>query len=144
MQTKATRKRKPRAIAGVKPSAVTQEMKKLAAESHRENVVMNAAKRKSEKARKALYSEMKDAGIKSFDLITNIDGKDISLESIVQRGERTVIDTAALSSIVSKDQFLAIISASKSKVEQVAGKDVAVRVARTEPGTENVSIKVKK
>jgi hypothetical protein len=144
--TKPARKRtrKSRAIAGEATTKVTPEMKQLAAEFHRENTASNAAKNKADKARKKLYAGMKAAGVKTFDLVTSIEGKDISLEATVEAKDSTYIDTAILASIVSKEQFEQIVTAAKGTVEKIAGTDVAVRASKTKTGSENVTIKVKK
>lgn len=119
-------------------------MKKFAAEFHRENVAANKAGNRAKKARAALYALMKSEGVKSFDLTTNVEGRDLSLGVEVSASERTLINVAELRRIVSEEQFLQAISATKTAVEEVAGKDVAMRVSYTETGTENVSVKPKK
>ena len=144
MTTKATRKRKPRALAVGKTNEVTPSMNENAATYYRENKAMNAAKSNGEKARKALYAEMASAGLKTFDLNTNIEGKDIILTAEVGSRPTTSIDVAALRRIVTEEQFDKIVSASQGKVVTVAGRDVAVRCSIAGTSTENVSVKPKK
>jgi hypothetical protein len=144
MTTKATRKRKPRAIAEESSTKVTASMRKNAATFHRENAEMNRRKKQADTARKALYSEMKAAGVKTFDVVTTVGKKQVSLEATVEAKTTTYIDTEILSGIVTKEQFEKIVTAAKGKVEEVAGKDVAVRASKTKTGTENVTVKTKK
>lgn len=119
-------------------------MQKKAAEFHRLNTKANECKRKADKARKDLYKEMKEHGLQTFDLITSIEGRDVSLEVKIGSSVSTVIDVAALRKIVSEEKFLQIISATKTNVEKYGGKDVSSRVSKTVTGTENVSVKAKK
>ena len=137
-------KKTKRAISKEKSTKVTSEMKLLAAEYHRENNKANKAKAKADKARKALYSKMKESGIKSFDLITSIEGVDVRLETEVASPPREHICVTKLSKIVSSKQLLEIISASKKSVIEKAGTDVATRCSVSGFGTENVSVKIKK
>lgn len=147
MDTKATRKRKPRAIAEektTKATKISQTMQTNAVTFYSRNKEVNAAKVQADKARKELYSEMKESGIDTFDLKTNIEGEEIIITASIGSRSTTAIDVAALRRIVTEEQFEKIVSASKSKVEAVAGKDVAVRCSIAGSTSENVSVKPKK
>lgn len=135
--------RKTRAIAEESTSKVTPEMTKLAAEYYRENKKMNTAKSASEKARKLLYTQMKEAGLKSFDFDTNLDGTDLILSALISARAGSVIDVDYLYKNLPIDDFLKAVGASKKAVVDVAGTDMATRASRATEGTPNVGVKPK-
>lgn len=140
-----TRTRKRRGVAPSNPTEVPTELSTLAVEYYTNNKLANACKGKAEKAREKLYGGMKDAGIATFDLQTNVDGKPLLLEASVAPGaEKREVDIAKLRKLVSEEDFAAIVSATVGKVEEIAGKDVLARCTTTVAGKENVTVKPKK
>lgn len=107
-----------------------------------ENAAMNAAKRKSEAERKALFAELERAGIAEFSFATtDSEGKKVRLEVKVETPAAESIDVAILRTLVDDATFMRIVSASKKAVQEEAGKSVEVRATVSGEGTRNVFVK---
>jgi hypothetical protein len=138
--------RKPtRKIASAKKT-VSAELTSLAVEFHVQNTKSNEASRKATSARKTLYGGMKTAGLASFDVETNIDGKPVVLHAEIGSQSRESVDAAKLFALfekgrIKREDFLAVISASKTAVESTLGKDIMAQVAIATQTEENVSVK---
>lgn len=131
-----------------KPSS-TAEMQKLAVEFFVANNRKNEEARVAEKNRKQLYGKMKEAKLNSFDIDTNIDGKPITLSVEIGSGTQEKMDTLKLYDLfkkgrITEEQFLSVISASKTAVEGKIGKDIAAQIAISTNTTENVSVSPRK
>jgi len=126
---------------------VTFQMKSEARKAWIANKLKNINSIIEKRSRDTLYSQMKESGIKSFDFITEIsDGnkgtKKQSISVEIAEGSTTICDIQKLKSLVSPDDFLKIISATKGAVEKFSGKNVASEVFTTKPSGE-FSVKVK-
>ncbi len=125
--------------AGLK-SKVTPEMKRLAVVFHTENQKALAFKKTADKARSDLYKSMKEAGVASFSADATTEKGSLSLQAELKTPSSKVIDVAALEKLVTREQFIKIVSASQKSVVDVAGTEVSVRCSVEVSGTENVVI----
>ena len=125
-------------------SKVTSEMKKLAVQNHLASVEANTASRKAEKARKSLYTTMKAAGVVSFDHTFSSGGASMTVDAEIKTPVRDSIDTEVLKKLVDGPTFDKIVSATKGKVTEFAGTEVAKQCSTPTNGTENVSVKIRK
>lgn len=139
MAMTAVRKRK-RSGDVEKSNGVTETMKTLAKDFYVYNREKNLNDRLGKKARAALYSKMKDAGVDSFSFSSKIDGKNISLDVAMSAKDTTTINTEKLLELVGKDLFMQIVSASVTAVKSTAGSDVAMQCSVTSTGSENVNV----
>lgn len=147
MATTGTQRNRKRAVTTREGKIeIPNELSRLAVTYYTENKAMNAAKNKSEKARKELYGGMKERGIKSFDLTTNIDGSPIILDVEIGDGRATTeVSVEKLFELqakgrISKENLIAMLSATVGKVEEIGGKDILAQVSSSKPGTENVKV----
>jgi hypothetical protein len=144
----STTRRPSRKIAST-AKAIPTELTALAVEFHVQNGHANAASRKATAARKSLYGGMKTIGLTAFDVETNIDGKPVVLHAEIGSQTREGVDSAKLFALfekgrISRKDFIEVISASKSAVETVLGKDIMAQVAIATQTEENVSVKPSK
>lgn len=117
-------------------------MRYLARDYYLENREMNRAKGAAEKARKALFKVMMEAGLDGFDFATeDAEGQKLPLVVSVGATERKYWDVEKLRELVEEEQLFQIVTATKAAIEKVAGKDVAVLCERSAPGETNVSVK---
>lgn len=119
-----------------------QELHALATLYFTENVAMNAAKSKSEKARADLEELMRKRGISEFTVPAS--GLLKPLNAVLETPDREVVDCKALSGEVTMDVFMACITSTKKAVEEHAGKHVLAKVLTLVPGTEHVKVKMQK
>lgn len=119
-----------------KKSPESKHMEELAVSFYRQNAAANAAKRAAEKAREALFAEMKKAGIASF----HVQDELVSLEAKISSSTKNVVDIAELAELVAPQTFLKIVSATQKSVIEHAGSDVAMRCLKQIAGDENVSV----
>lgn len=109
----------------------------------------NRAYSEANRARKALYAEMKDAGIDRFGLGVEVpEVGSVRVEAAVETPEQTVMDVRKLWDILEAgtdpkgfEKFMATVSATRARVEQLHGKDTASRLALHVPGTENAVVR---
>lgn len=125
---------------------VPEELLGLAKEFYFANEEANAAGNKAKKARAALFSGMKDAGLTSFDVPASSGGATITLVAVVGEGRATTpVDVEKLRKLLNDDKkFMEIVSATKKAVVTHCGTAVADRVCLSEPGAETVTVKIKK
>jgi len=125
-----------------KPS---KEVQQLAREAFLENRKMNAAKAVYEKDRKALFLLMKEEKISSF----SIDGQNeknekVLLDVLIDTPTGQAVDIEKLFKLVSKEQFLKIVTATQKAVTDIVGGSILKQVLVDTKGTENVSIAARK
>lgn len=129
----------------IKPvSKVPPAMKDLALAFYVANREANATRAKADKERKALLKLMKDGDVESFDFGAMIDGDRVQLVATVATPDTPYIDVAELRKLLDDKTFMAVISATKTAVDQHCGTVVSSRVSKTRPGTENVSVSTAK
>jgi len=122
--------------------AVPVEIRNLAKEVFVQNNAANEAKGLHDKARKSLLGKMKDTAIKAFTFqFTGKDGKRLSVDVKIATPEVNYIDVETLRKLVTPEQFIKIVTASKAAVEAEVGSVIATQASRTKAGTENVSVK---
>lgn len=113
------------------------------------NNLKNFHNRESEKARKALFQELstlKD-NKQPFHFVhpTTVDGKPVTLDIDLVEGSSTLVDLKLLKKLVKEEEFWEIISATKTRVKEVAGETVANRVFSSTPnGKFSATVKVAK
>lgn len=127
-------------------NTIPAELHDEAVEYFVENSLANEHSRKADKARKSLYGGMSKIGLKEFHTIANIDGVAVNLHAEIKSGVREAADPVALYDLVKKgriteEEFLSVISATKTAVEAKLGKSIFAQVAVAVPTTENVSVK---
>lgn len=148
MATARNRKRKRAVETSPKGSKVTAEMQSLAVEFHTENQKALEHSKKAKAARAALFTQMKEAGVATFDTVTTTPGGTLSLEAAIGAGRKVrEVIIEKLRKIVTKNQFDEIVEASGigiTAVKNVAGEDTLTRCTIVSEGTENVSVKPKK
>lgn len=140
--TRPTRKLKTAAKAV--PEAITAAATKYFVKNKEANAASGAAT----KARKELYGGMKKEGLKSFEFETSIDGEKTILTATVESGSREGADARQLyglfkSGRITEEQFLSVISSSKTAVEDKLGKDIFAQVATVNSTAENANVKPK-
>tara|TARA_R110000803_G_scaffold57589_7_gene115543 strand:+ start:555 stop:959 length:405 start_codon:yes stop_codon:yes gene_type:complete len=122
----------------------TEEMTALAKSFFKLNREMNALKRDADKARKQLFTQMKDAGLDTFRTAAMVDNKKVILESVVNTPTKIEVDVEKLFEIVGSADFIEIVSATQKSVTDVAGKATLDRCSVEVDGTENVAVKAAK
>ncbi len=120
---------------------VAAVIKTLATEFYIENQKANAHTGKAKSARAKLLVEMQAAGIKKTDVITEIDGKPITLEAIVAAAVGNAVDVKKLSAQVTLADLLEVVSASQEAVKEKFGAHILAGVLVEVVGTTNVSVK---
>jgi hypothetical protein len=141
--------RKPTRKIASAAKAIPAELTAFAVEFHVQNSRSNEASRKATSARKSLYGGMKNIGLNAFDIETNLDGKPVVLHAEIGSQSREGVDSTKLFALfekgrIKREDFLAVISASKTAVETVLGKDIMAQVAVATQTEENVSVKPSK
>jgi len=119
-------------------------LKAIAGMAFTYNKTANAAKSSYEKLRKELFAGMKKIGITSFDHKIFEEGKEINLTAEISTPEGQVIDVEKLQSLVTKKQFIQIVTATQKSVTDVVGTAILNQVLVSSAGTENVSVKATK
>lgn len=118
----------------------------LAIEYYTNNREMNARKGKADKARKSLYSGMKELNLQSFS--TSFQEPDaarpVTLDVTIETPTGQAVDVRKLRSLVTEDQFYAIISASAAAVTEAVGTSILNQVLVPSVGTENVKVRAAK
>lgn len=117
------------------------DLELLAEKFYIANKEMNQAKAKMDKARKTLYSQMKESKTSNFSFNKVINQKDISLEVSIGRKRKDVVDTEKLFSLVELKTFVSMVSATKKSIIDKVGTEVANQVTVEGYTSENVSIK---
>ncbi len=127
-----------------------KELRELAIETYKFNIMQNAAKKIYDKKRGLLLAQMKNMKLKSkifndVEISETIDGKvvtkKLNLEALVDRPEQEKADIFALHKLVDDELFLQIVSATKKSVVDLAGTAVFEQIKVTSEGEENVSVK---
>lgn len=133
----------------IEPKRPTATMRENARTYYLRNQEANRAVSGANRARKALYVEMKDAGLDSFGLSVEVPevGR-IRVEARVDAPDQTVMDVRKLWELLEAEtdpqgfeKFMETVSATKGRVEQLHGRDMAVRLTVHQSGTENVTVK---
>lgn len=140
--TRPTRKLKTAA------KAVPEALTAAATKYFVKNKEANAAKNAADKSRKELYGGMKKEGLKSFDFETSIDGEKVILTASVSAGSQEGADATRLYNLfksgrITEEQFLSVISSTKTAVEGKLGKDIFAQVATVKATAENANVKPK-
>lgn len=105
------------------------------------NAVKNAGTRDEKKAKDALNKKMIELDRASFQAKVMVDGNLIDYEAKIEETEVDEIDVRALRNLCSDEQFMSIISATKSAVEAALGKNAVLMVTKkvTKPAALSVS-----
>lgn len=116
--------------------------KALAVRMYEANLAKNEADRLYKATRENLYKALQKKGVKEFTTPhADADGKAITLIATVEAKDREVVDTKLLRKKVTDAQFMLMVSATKSAVEEHAGKALCAQVCTLVPGEENVTVK---
>lgn len=144
MTTPRTRTR--RRSVEVKEATVSAEIVNHVQTVYRENGEMNAHKRKHDKARKELFSEMKDGHLTKISVPYREGKNEIMLEAEITVPDVMLIDMKKLQGLVTEDQWMELVGTTKGAIEAVAGKNVANQVITYQkaPEKENVKVGVRK
>lgn len=126
----------------VKSDEVPSNIKELVSTVYSENQKSNAHKRKHDKARKDLYSDMKEAKLKTVNFPAVIDGKTKNLEAKITVPDEMLIDMKKLRDLVTEEQWLDMISTTKGAIENIAGTAVANQVITHKPNPDKENVKV--
>jgi len=120
----------------------TAALKALAKTVFLENKLSNGHKSVHDQTRKQLFTQMVGLALDRFTFETkDQDNKKLVLEVELGTPQVPGIDTAKLRTLVTDEVFMAIITATKKAVEDLAGKETAVLCEITKPGTTNVTVK---
>lgn len=111
---------------------------RLAAKAFDLNERQNALKREYDKARKALFEAMDEAG-ETFRETTADDGRKI--KAVIEAPERRVVDPEKIRKHVDESTFLKMVSVSIKDAEKYAGSLILDECADYVAGTPNVSVK---
>lgn len=132
----------PRAVVGHNnPPEDKPKLEALAAEAVKAWKAKNEATKAASKAEKALEDAMVAAGVNHVPVTTETGGVvDVSYAS----GTKTEIDVAVLATLVDHETLLRIVTASATKVEGIAGKDIANRCKKTKATAAGISFAVRK
>ncbi len=122
-------------------SLPTQSMLDNALEYYEANKEANAAKAKADKARKALYAEMKQQGIDAFFFDVKTGSSNVPMQAFLNTPMSDVPNVNQLKKELKPDVFMAVISATKKSVEAIGGKALLAKVCVSTPGEENVYVK---
>jgi hypothetical protein len=120
--------------------AATVEMIKLAQDERRANALKNKATRDEKEANEKLNKLMNEKGVKSFSFTVELDGAFTNCTAQIAGGTKDVIDVALLRTLVDEPTFLKIVSATKGAIETHAGKNMVVKVTKTEATPEALKI----
>lgn len=128
----------PRAVQGDNTKPMLQELAQAAVAAWK---AKNEATKAAAKAEKALEDAMVAAGERHVAVTTETGGVvDVSYAG----GTKTEMDVNTLASLVDRDTLLRIVTASATKVEGIAGKDIANRCKRTKDTAPGISFAVRK
>lgn len=106
------------------------------------NKEMNASKKAHDGARADLLRTMKEQNLSTLSGSTELeDGTKIALAASVGTSVVVGVDVTKLKSLVSEENFLKIISATKGAVVEHAGNAVFINCETSNPGSENVTVK---
>ena len=141
--TKSTRTRRTNTDTTANSGAVPQALQDLAADVFATNKKMNALKREHDTKRKELLQQMETLGVKSFDASATIGRSTTDITAKISTRNVETIDVEKLRELVSEEQFLAIVSATKKSVMDEVGGNVATQCTVAEVGSTNVSVKAK-
>lgn len=134
-----------RSVAATSPEEQPEVIRaRLMREFLEANAAANAASKIADTKRKELFVMMEKEGIAEFSTPIVLKGSTVQAEAIIATPTREVIDVIELKRLTDEAQFMAAISATKTSVTDVCGKDIATRCAVAVKGTRNVNIKVKK
>jgi hypothetical protein len=130
----------PVANPGQPESAATSEMVKLAQNALKANALKNAATKTEKDTAEALNKLMIDKGVKQFAFTVELGGAFVNAEAKISGGTKDVIDVALLKTLVDEATFMKIVNATKGAIETHAGKNMVVKVTKTEDTPEALKI----
>lgn len=122
-----------------------EDIATLACQFYQQNKIKNAAAAKERSIRSRLLSLCVEAGVKSQEVTcVSEDGSKLVLSVTVARGQKSVIDLDTLKRLIPAEQYEKCLSATQTRVEEVAGKTIALAARRVVSTEMNVSVSTKK
>lgn len=133
-------------VTPVPPGTVTDRMHEEARRTYLEGVKANKAAGANKKARKELFTIMKDGGVSAFSTTVTLpeDGRTVPLTVEIGSPTGNAVNIAKLKDLVPMDVFLKIVSATQAAVEEHAGSAVLKQCLVSTVGEENVTVKAPK
>ena len=122
-----------------------EDIATLACQFYQQNKIKNAAAAKERSIRSRLLSLCVEAGVKSQEVTcVSEDGSKLVLSVTVAPGQKSVIDLDTLKRLIPAEQYEKCLSATQTRVEEVAGKTIALAAMRVVSTEMNVSVSTKK
>lgn len=106
------------------------------------NKTKNAASAAENKAKKALHKDMIKGNVSEFEFTGEYNGSSTPMKAVISEDVVEVMDVEKLKALVSDEDFMKIISATKTAVTEIAGEHIVMQCA-TEL-TKPASLKLKK
>ena len=121
-------------------AAASAEMVTMAQAVLKANAAKNASSKIEKDTSEKLNKLMLDKGVKSFAFTVELGGAFINAEAKIEGGKKDVIDVALLKTLVDEQTFMKIVSATKGAIETHAGKNMVIKVTKTEDTPEALKI----
>ena len=124
----------PTATLSQKQHNLPPELLELARKAYTENRAAAAATKAADKSKADLTAMLIRGEYGSVEIQVTLDGKTKTVDVGMEARETEKIDVTLLQGIVSNEDFLKIVTASKAAVEKVGGKNAVVRSSKMTKG----------
>lgn len=111
------------------PDGATPKMVETAQAFYAANKSKNKASAAEGKAKKALHKDMIAGNVREFQFDAAFEGSTTPMKAVIDEDTVEVMDVAKLRQLVSDEDFMKIVSATKTAVTEIAGEHIVMQCA---------------
>lgn len=119
----------PRARLRPATNGVTAKMLEDAQAFYEANKSKNKASSAETKAKNTLHKDMIRGSVSEFEFDATFEGSTTPMKAVIDEDTVEVMDVAKLRQLVSEEDFMKIVSATKTAVKDIAGEHIVMQCA---------------